>query len=550
MSTIITQHLFRVDLDSCPLEASLPRPLSHTDALADEIVLAVRRGMTPASLSGMTVLATLINANRQTLPLAGRIAGNSAIVTLTSDCYTVPGPFRLTVQLQSGDVRHTLLHLTGNLARANTDQLISSGDLLPTLPELLEDISDMHTATQAANDATAAVDEAIRHMDASVSAALGNVAGTLNQAAPPVICETGGAAASICDAAARPAARLSSAIAAVQAGSGDPSPDNVRPISGWDTVSVQRTGKNLVDIPDFVDTSSKDIYTATVEELAAVKYKEATQYTVSMKISTEDTTNTFGIRVFYSDGSSEYKWNKNGSTYVPSVSTAAGKTVSQIILTYNSIFLLSLSDVQLEEGAAATGYEPYQGVTLSADLPESVYGGSLDWTTGVLTVTHVGKAVRAADISYKYGSSTSGWQTSTFVTKADASLAAGRLTSLCSHFKNTMDTAYTAGSARHGIFSDHPTMTTKYFAWGESDATVAEFQDWLEEQYAAGTPVVLFTLLKESYTIQLSPQQLDLLKGSNRLWSDCGDTSVAYVADTKLYIDNAIAALAANQLNA
>ena len=550
MSTIITQHLFRVDLDSCPLEASLPRPLSHTDALADEIVLAVRRGMTPASLSGMTVLASLINANRQTLPLAGRIAGNSAIVTLTSDCYTVPGPFRLTVQLQSGDVRHTLLHLTGNLARANTDQLISSGDLLPTLPELLEDISDMHTATQAANDATAAVDEAIRRMDASVSAALGNVAGTLNQAAPPVICETSGAAASICDAAARPLVRLSSAIAAVQAGSGDPSPDNVRPISGWDTVSVQRTGKNLVDIPDFVDTSSKDIYTATVEELAAVKFKEATQYTVSMKISTEDTTNQFGIRVFYSDGSSEYKWNKIGSTYVPSVSTAAGKTVSQIVLTYNSIFVLSLSDVQLEEGAAATGYEPYQGVTLSADLPESVYGGSLDWTTGVLTVTHVGKAVRAADISYKYGSSMSGWQTSTFVTKADASLAAGRLTSLCSHFKNTMDTAYTAGSARHGIFSDHPTMTTKYFAWGESDATVAEFQDWLEEQYAAGTPVTLCTLLKEPYTIQLSPQQLDLLKGSNRLWCDCGDTSVAYVADTKLYIDNAIAALAANQLNA
>lgn len=32
-----------------------------------------------------------------------------------------------------------------------------------------------------------------------------------------------------------------------QSGSGDPSPDNVRPISGWDSVSVLRAGKNLFD---------------------------------------------------------------------------------------------------------------------------------------------------------------------------------------------------------------------------------------------------------------------------------------------------------------
>ena len=41
--------------------------------------------------------------------------------------------------------------------------------------------------------------------------------------------------------------RLKVAIEPVQAGSGDPSPDNVRPISGWDTVKVTRCGKNIFD---------------------------------------------------------------------------------------------------------------------------------------------------------------------------------------------------------------------------------------------------------------------------------------------------------------
>lgn len=40
----------------------------------------------------------------------------------------------------------------------------------------------------------------------------------------------------------------------VQAGSGDPSPDNVRPITGWTGCEVQRTGKNLLPFP--FDTAS------------------------------------------------------------------------------------------------------------------------------------------------------------------------------------------------------------------------------------------------------------------------------------------------------
>ena len=43
---------------------------------------------------------------------------------------------------------------------------------------------------------------------------------------------------------------------------------------------------------------------------------------------------------------------------------------------------------QIEVGNVATDFEPYQGNTFTVDLGQTVYGGSLDWKAGVLTVTH------------------------------------------------------------------------------------------------------------------------------------------------------------------
>lgn len=398
-------------------------------------------------------------------------------------------------------------------------------------------------AENAANEAKAAADSIPEDYTELV-----NIATTR---APGILQEASGDVASFWDGDAMPAQAIVSQIVAAQAGSGDPSPDNVRTISGWKTVNVTRVGKNLVDIPDIADTMGNLIRANTKAAFEAVPYKADTQYTFSADIETAATDALHGIEILYSDGTKTYFWmNSNGSQTEKSVTSTAGKTIASILFTYNVARTVTVRNVQLEEGTAATAYEPYQDVTLTATPPQTVYGGSLNWTTGVLTVTHVGKAVRAADISYKYGTSMTGWQTSCFVTAADTSLAPGRLASVCSHFQNTMDTAFTAGSATHGIFSDHQTLTTKYFAWGDPDATVEDFQAWLEEQYEAGTPVALVSPRSEAYTIQLTPQQLYLLKGSNSLWSDCGDTSVIYIADTKMYIDNALAAIAASIIDA
>ena len=46
-------------------------------------------------------------------------------------------------------------------------------------------------------------------------------------------------------------------------------------------------------------------------------------------------------------------------------------------------------------------------------------------------------------------------------------------------------------------------------------------------------------------TIQLTPQQMETLKGTNNIWSNAGQTEVTYAADTGLYIEQKMAVLAA-----
>ena len=191
MKILTTRHEFRVDLDNSPLEARLTRPLSHQDALADCFTAVIRRGMEPVDLTGMTALGYLcFTGTRQTLPLTGTVSGSTAEVTLTSDCYAIPGPFSFVLQLLQGDVRHTVLRVNGEIARCTTDELLSS-ELLPPLPELLADIAHMQSATQDCAVVTSACRQAIA--EAAVLTTL---------AAPRIVAEAAGTAPAMPDAAA------------------------------------------------------------------------------------------------------------------------------------------------------------------------------------------------------------------------------------------------------------------------------------------------------------------------------------------------------------
>lgn len=167
MADITTTRRFRCDLDRGVCEAALPSPLMHQDAHADTFSVSVRRGMSPVALEGISAQGyVFLQSTKQTLPLTGSVSGSTASVTLTDACYAVPGPFSLVVQVCSGDVRHTLLHVTGQITRTCSDAVYDPDGVLPSLPELLAQISSLHaiieTAQSAADYAFAAADASIR----------------------------------------------------------------------------------------------------------------------------------------------------------------------------------------------------------------------------------------------------------------------------------------------------------------------------------------------------------------------------------------------------
>lgn len=210
-----------------------------------------------------------------------------------------------------------------------------------------------------------------------------------------------------------PLKRLVANIEPTQAGSGDPSPDNVRAISGYTGLTINRTGKNI--LPNRVTGST------IVNGITWVVYDDGT---VSAN-GTATATSTFyvpgnGVNVDIPNtpvifsgcpaggGTSTYRVlvykYKDGTTTESSVSDiGSGALLDPTDGTFNQVRvgLRVFSGVtannlifkpQIEVGTTATEYAPYNGATYPVTFPTAagtVYGGTLTVNSdgsGTLTV--------------------------------------------------------------------------------------------------------------------------------------------------------------------
>ena len=163
--------------------------------------------------------------------------------------------------------------------------------------------------------------------------------------------------------------RLVVGIEPVQAGSGDPSPDNVRPISGWTQAKVTRTGKNLLD-PSARTNSSQNIRYYPYDNLLL----KAGTYTLS--ISSQ-------VSGLYVNSGASTLFTKYNSTFLTF-------TLTEDMPVNFNFYKMGIDTsllCQLEVSSTASSYEPYQGQTYTIDLDGTRYGGTLDVTSGKLTVT-------------------------------------------------------------------------------------------------------------------------------------------------------------------
>ena len=182
----------------------------------------------------------------------------------------------------------------------------------------------------------------------------------------------------------------------IQEGSGNPSPENVRPIVGRDTVSLTRFGKNLLknkgdktirgitwsfddegfltvngsigdDISDYYffgsNINNPEAFTAIEDMILSSNYV------------TNNGNNIFGVRTNNGLLSNSGKKQKIS---IPSGAKVYGvfMRVLNATVDYSGIY------AQLEFGSTQTAYTPYRGDTLDLALPSTIYGGTVDAVTG------------------------------------------------------------------------------------------------------------------------------------------------------------------------
>lgn len=206
--------------------------------------------------------------------------------------------------------------------------------------------------------------------------------------------------------------KAESYISAYQEGTGAPSPDNIRSIVGWDAITIAHIGKNLLgfndyDIPTtsgvYADSCTNGVFKREILGTHSTTYVigttamvniinpniKAGTYTFTLTQTAGTTLVDPYLEVTLKDGTVVNLQN-GVKTTISQEGTITGVRMKS---THFSTQVVIEFVLQLEVGAA-TGYEPYKGVeALTIELPETVYGGSFDWSTGILTVTHKREAI-------------------------------------------------------------------------------------------------------------------------------------------------------------
>lgn len=311
-------------------------------------------------------------------------------------------------------------------------------------------------------------------------------------------------------------------ITPVQAGSGDPSPTNVRPITGWTGCNVNVAGKNLAPTENGTVTAqgiASDSYTAYH---IPIYLKAGVTYTLSAVATS-----------FTRAGRIAFRHPTAGSTLIPpAVASHEGERISTTYTpTESGMVRLAFfakwgqsgtavsvyNDVQLEIGSTATDYEPYKGTTTTTALGRTVYGGTLDVVTGVLTVTHKFLHLTSVvQVSTPSGAHVY-WR---FVINEKGINGATAETIICNMAKSAYgeadNTCYvTSAGSLLLLFPEDQTLNTKALV----DAWLANHE--LQICYKLATP----------QTYNLTAQQVELLTGQNNVWADTGDITITWGDD-------------------
>lgn len=292
--------------------------------------------------------------------------------------------------------------------------------------------------------------------------------------------------------------------------------ENICPISGLTQSTVDRCGKNICPVSEVVNptTSSSFFDLKAGTYTFSFRLRGSGRYSTS-SILLRDTQQSQICRVIVGYSSS--------GTFSGQFTLTEDKTVQIFVSNITASSEYYIDNCQIEVGSQATDYAVYLGKQITFQFGQTIYGGTINYSTGVGTLTW-GKQTyttlnRNLDTFYWY-----------YINNAKPN----DVTLKC-------DKSPTSPNRSNvGVYTDqyaHFCIRTNN-AYANSAALFSAFGGSFDIVYELATPL----------TIQLSPKQIELLLNNNTLTTNCDSLDITYqtnsgVGDTASALDKRVASL-------
>lgn len=353
----------------------------------------------------------------------------------------------------------------------------------------------------------------------------------------------------------------------VQEGSGTPSPENIRPIKGRDSVTVERCGENVIeflstedsnlDIKIAVDAEKNITLNGTISaksniiigmcRLHWVAGKTYTMYVKkvggSVSLGSGDGI-TFAYSLFATDYEHYFRGDTTGTNIDAYIASNVALVETELVFMLQcwrvgTVFNNFKFQIAVVPGTIApTTYTPYNGQTNTLTLPETVYGGEVDAVKGEGPDTWKLVILNGTESWNSWGINAHNPAITGFYTYDINDYDAINAKVICSHLETPNQDVWggrnagiglaTVGSSRYFMFSMLTSSLPDISAGHEVDSLKA----YLAAQNDAGTPVQIAYKLAEPVPFTATGgTALPALAGANTVLTDADTATVTGRAD-------------------
>ena len=314
-----------------------------------------------------------------------------------------------------------------------------------------------------------------------------------------------------------------------QEGSGTPSPENIRPIKGRDSVTVERCGENLLNISQLKPNGYNLAGSNSLKPNTTYTFKPVSSAGIAFaaflsdNIEPSQTTKQLNLTGKYVEEgkSATFTTPSNVNSY-SAIWLAGGK--SGIHLVYPNVQFMLVAGTTLP-----TIYTPYTGHTATLTLPRTIYGGTVDAVTG--------------EGEQKFGLATfdgsEAWTIGGLATdKRDWYYASPKIVDaiiggpksgneICSHYPHYDVANNNTGNGCALVWGAFRVR------WGDIiPENTDAWKSYLAAQYAAGTPVqIAYKLATPTPITATGAQSIPALSGVNTVLTDADSATVTGRAD-------------------